>query len=191
MARNPIMSNLSQKQFLLLFILLLLFGAGWIVASRPLAGSLEKAQSAPSKGFLAPDFTLSTLAGESITLSDLRGEAVLVNLWASWCVPCRTEMPAMQRVYERYRDEGFTILAVNVTNQDNLPAVQAFVDEFGLSYPILLDVDGSVSSMYQLRAFPTSYFIGRDGRIQEVVIGGPMAEALLTIRAEQLLAGQP
>lgn len=159
--------------------------------SAPTADNFTQAQSAPSTGFLAPDFTLSTLNGESITLSDLRGQAVLVNLWASWCTPCRAEMPAMQVVYERYKDQGFTILAVNASNQDNLSSAQAFVEELGVTYPILLDVDGEVSALYQLRALPSTFFVGPDGRIQEVIIGGPMAEALLSIRAEQLIAELP
>lgn len=180
-----------KKHFNLISIALLLFGAAWIVVSAPEASSFTQAQSAPTKGFLAPDFTLSTLSGESVTLSDLRGQAVLVNLWASWCTPCRAEMPAMQIVYERYRDRGFTILAVNATNQDSLSSAQAFVEELGVTYPILLDLDGKVSALYQLRALPSSFFINPDGRIQEVIIGGPMAEALLSIRAEQLIAELP
>lgn len=129
--------------------------------------------------------------GKSFTLSDLRGQAVLINLWASWCVPCRSEMPAMQRVYEDLRAEGFEILAVNATNQDSRTAAQAFVNEMGLSYPILMDVDGLVSRQYGLRALPTSFFVAPDGIIQEVVVGGPMGEALLRIRVEQLLEARP
>jgi peroxiredoxin len=180
-----------KKQFNLISAALLLFGAAWIVVSAPDPNNFSQAQSAPSKGFLAPDFTLSTLSGESITLSDLRGQAVLVNLWASWCTPCRAEMPAMQVVFERYKDRGFTILAVNATNQDSLSSAQAFVEELGVTYPILLDLDGEVSALYQLRALPSTFFVAADGRIQEVIIGGPMAEALLSIRAEQLIAELP
>lgn len=182
---------MPNKQFQWLSIAALLFAAAWIVVSAPEVNSFEQDQSAPTKGFLAPDFTLTTLSGERITLSDLRGEAVLVNLWASWCAPCLAEMPAMQAVYDRYREQGFHVLAVNATNQDSLSAAQAFVEELGLSYPILLDINGEVSAMYQLRALPSSFFISPDGRIREVIIGGPMAEALLSIRAEQLIAEIP
>ncbi len=178
----------TSRRFLLFSIALLLFGGAWLVVSVPEPRLLTQAQSAPTKGFLAPDFTLETLDGSSITLSDLRGEAVLVNLWASWCGPCRAEMPAMQEVHEAYTDRGFHVLAVNATNQDSLAAAEAFVDELGVTYPILLDRDGRVSALYQLRALPSSFFIGPDGRINEVIVGGPMAEALLSIRAEQLIA---
>ena len=129
------------------------------------------------------------LATPSLSIQ-MRGRPVLINLWASWCGPCRAEMPAIQRVYDQYRDQGFVVLAVNATRQDSLQAAQAFVDEFGFTYPILLDVDGVVASLYQLRAFPSSYFVDADGIIQEVVLGGPMNEALLATRVEQLLGGQ-
>jgi peroxiredoxin len=183
--------QIESKNFQWLSIALLIFGAAWISLSAPEPEQFNQAQSAPSKGFLAPDFTLTTLTGETIALSDLRGEAVLINLWASWCGPCRAEMPAMQEIHERYSDRGFHILAVNATNQDSLESAAAFVDELGVTYPILLDLDGNVSALYQLRALPSTFFVGPDGRITEVIVGGPMAEALLSIRAEELLAELP
>jgi peroxiredoxin len=170
---------------------MLLLGALWIPLTALEADAAAEARAAPFAGFFAPDFSLESATGESVTLSELRGQPVLVNLWASWCGPCRAEMPAMQRIYDRYRDQGFVVLAVNVTNQDRRAAALAFYKDLGLSYPLLFDVDGSVSAAYQLRALPSSFFILPDGRIQEVVIGGPMAEALLTIRVETLLAEAP
>lgn len=182
------MQKLSPQQFRLVSILALVLGAAWIGVSASLpGGTANPGIPAPQQGFLAPDFTLDTLDGETITLSELQGRPILVNLWASWCPPCRQEMPAMQRMYEEFSAQGFTILAVNTTNQDSLPAVQNFVGEFGLSFPILLDRDGLVSDSYNLLALPSSFFIDRDGIIQEVVIGGPMAEALLRTRIERLL----
>lgn len=165
----------------------LVLGAIWIYASRIPASQLDEAQAAPQAGFLAPDFTLTTLDGDTITLSDFRGQPVLVNLWASWCLPCRAEMPAMQKVYDAYADDGFIVLAVNATAQDSRAAAQAFVAEFGFTYPILLDADGRVADLYQLRAFPSSYFIDANGVIQDVVFGGPMDEALLATRVERLI----
>ena len=168
---------------------ILLVGAAWMWLSRVEPGQTTGGLiPAPQVGFLAPDFSLQTPEGESYTLSELRGKAVLVNLWASWCLPCRAEMPAMQRVYEEYKDQGFEILAVNATNQDSVEAAVAFGLDYSLNFPILLDRDGAVSRAYNLRALPSSFFIGPDGVIREVVIGGPMAEALLRVRVEQLLA---
>jgi len=180
---------MSNRQYMAIATILIVVGAAWIAVSTPAPGELEQAGAAPAVGFKAPDFTLGTLDGGQVRLSDLRGQAVLLNLWASWCGPCRAEMPAMQRVYEEYRDDGFVVLAVNATNQDRISAAAAFVDELGLTYPIGLDLDGAVSRLYGLQALPSSFFIDWDGVIREVIIGGPMAEALLRIRAEQLLEG--
>lgn len=178
----------THKQQIMLSIVVLLISAAWVWGSRDADGnSTGGGIPAPQTGFLAPDFTLETIDGEIITLSDLRGKGVLVNLWASWCVPCRREMPAMQNIYDQYKDQGFVVLAVNITSQDSLTAAKQFVEEYGLTFPILLDTNGVVAKLYQLRAFPSSFFIDKDGIIQEVVIGGPMAEALLQVRAEQLI----
>jgi peroxiredoxin len=144
---------------------------------------------APQEGFLAPDFSLRTLTGENITLSEMKGQAVLINFWASWCPPCRQEMPAMQEVFDTYEQQGFTILAVNATHQDSISAANNFVSENELTFPILVDTEGTVTSLYRISSFPSSFFISPDGIIQEVVIGGPMAEALLRTRAESLLGG--
>ena len=128
-----------------------------------------------------------TPQGEAISLADLRGQAVLINLWATWCPPCRQEMPTIQQVYDEYRDRGFTVLAVNVTAQDDALAIVPFVEKYNLTFPILLDETGAVSEAYGLRSLPTSYFVAPDGTIREVVIGGPMPAALLRARVEDLL----
>jgi cytochrome c biogenesis protein CcmG/thiol:disulfide interchange protein DsbE len=177
-----------QHRWLLLSALLLLAGAAWTWASRdPEGDRAGRSISAPRAGFPAPDFTLPTAGGESLHLADLRGRPVLVNLWASWCLPCRSEMPAMQRVYADYQESGFLILAVNATNQDSREAALAFARENGLTFPILLDEEGQVSQRYGLQALPTSFFIDPAGVVREVVVGGPMSEALLRIRVQQLL----
>lgn len=169
-------------------LLVLIVATAWIWISRDEASTSTAGQiPAPQVGFLAPDFTLVNMDGEMVRLSDYRGQAVLVNLWASWCVPCIREMPAMQSVYDQYKDQGFVVLAVNITSQDTKASAIAFVEQLNLTFPILFDLNGEVARAYQMRAFPSSYFIGKDGIIQEVVIGGPMAEALLQVRAEQLL----
>lgn len=142
---------------------------------------------APQTGFAAPDFTLSTPTGETYTLSELRGNAVLVNLWATWCPPCRAEMPAIQKIYDEYKQDGLIVLAVNMTAQDNALNITPFVAQFGLDFPILLDETGEVGAAYQLRSLPSSYFIDRAGIISEIVIGGPMSEALLRTRIEKIL----
>jgi peroxiredoxin len=145
---------------------------------------------APQEGFLAPDFTLKNLDGESFTLSEMRDKVILVNFWATWCPPCRSEMPAMQQVYTDYGSDELLILAVNSTNQDRITDIETFVFEQGLTFPVLLDTTGEVYDRYQVRSLPTSFFIDREGLISEVVIGGPMAEALLRTRIDRILEGQ-
>ena len=178
--------NIFQRR--IFYILVLILGFVWIFASTDRAGtSTEGLIPAPQQGFLAPDFELETTTGGTIKLSDLRGQAVLINLWATWCPPCRAEMPAIERVYNEYKEQGFIVLAVNMTYQDTFSNIAPFVDEYGLTFAILLDKTGDVGSSYQLRSLPSSFFIDREGFIREVVIGGPMAEALLRTRVEEIL----
>lgn len=172
-------------------VIVLLLGLAWIVFSADPSGASNKDVSAPRPGFLAPDFTLQTTDGETVTLSNLRGQAVLVNIWASWCAPCRAEMPAMQRVYEDYKEQGLVILAVNSTVQDSAESAKSFASELGLTFPILLDVEGLVTRLYLVQGLPASFFIGRDRVIREVVPGGPMSEVLLRTRIESILETMP
>lgn len=179
---------MQQTQRRILLTLILAAGLAWILFSADRTGSSTAGQiPAPQKGFLAPDFELKTLEGESIRLSDLRGQAVLVNLWATWCPPCRAEMQTLETVYDDYKDQGFSVLAVNMTSQDEFEKIAPFVEERGLTYPVLLDDEGAVAKAYQMKSLPSSFFIDRDGTIHEVVIGGPMAEALLRTRIEEIL----
>jgi peroxiredoxin len=179
---------MQQTQRRMLYSILLLAGAAWILFSADRTGTSTSGQiPAPQTGFLAPDFELKTPAGDSVKLSDLRGKAVLVNLWATWCPPCRAEMQTIEEVYNEYKEQGFTVLAVNMTYQDSPLEIMPFVESQGLTYPILLDETGDIAKAYQLKSLPSSYFIDRNGMINEVVIGGPMAEALLRTRIEDIL----
>ena len=178
--------NAIQRRFA--YAVILILGLAWILLSADKnAASFAGTTAAPQVGFLAPDFSLPTKDGETIRLSDLRGQAVLVNLWATWCPPCRAEMPAIEKVYNEYKDEGLVVLAINMTYQDKASAVLPFAQEHGLTFPILLDESAVVGRAYQLRSLPSSFFITREGIINEVVIGGPMAEALLRTRVEEIL----
>ena len=141
----------------------------------------------PREGFLAPNFTLDTLDGNKVTLSDLRGKIVVVNIWATWCLPCRAETPALEKSYEQYKDSGVVILGVDSTNQDSLSDVTSFVQEFKLTYPILLDRDGRVGYLYQIKGLPSTFFINRRGVIRTVVVGGPMSETFIRSKIEALL----
>jgi cytochrome c biogenesis protein CcmG, thiol:disulfide interchange protein DsbE len=162
----------------------------WIYFSRlPTDSTPTPGKAAPHPGFAAPEISLLTLAGEEISLSDFRGHPVIINFWATWCPPCRAEMPAMQRAFLDYQDEGVIFLAVNSTSQDSVSAVENFIGQYGITFPILLDKEGDAMDSYQISSLPTTYFIDRSGIIREVVIGGPMAEALLRTRIDKLLIG--
>lgn len=168
--------------------LVLIAGLIWIAFSRLEPGTSTNGMiPLPRQGFAAPEFSLETTEGNIVALSDLRGRPVLINIWTSWCPPCRAEMPALQRTYQTYHDQGFEILAINAANQDDLQDALTFAEEMGLTFPLLLDESGDVSNLYQLRSLPTSFFIDRQGIIREVVVGGPMSEALLRTRVEKLL----
>lgn len=185
------MKTLS-KHWTLFSLFILLLSAGWMIfTTRNAPQGTQGRIPAPQPGFLAPDLSLATLDGGSMRLSDLRGKPVLLNFWASWCAPCKAEMPAMQRVFTEYQDAGLTILAVNATHQDTLAAASAFVAERGLTFPILTDVDGSTGALYQVRALPTTFFIDADGNIVDMIIGGPMSEALLRAEIQDLLDEAP
>jgi len=126
----------------------------------------------------APDFTLHGLAGPDLSLSDFRGQVVMVNFWATWCPPCRSEMPAMQQVYAESKDKGFTIIAVNI--QEAQGPISDFVSKLGLTFPIALDPNGDVTKLYGIYGLPSSYFVDRMGRITEVHVGALTKAEILT-----------
>ncbi|MGI8589340.1 MAG: TlpA family protein disulfide reductase [Chloroflexia bacterium] len=122
-------------------------------------------------GYLAPDFTLDSLAGGKLQLSSLRGaHPVWVNFWTTWCGYCKVEMPEMAQLYSANKDKGLEILGVD--DQEPPSSVQRYLQGRGFSWNFLLDANGLVSNRYQLRGLPTHIFIGRDGVIQDVVVGG-------------------
>ena len=179
---------MQQTQRWMVYFLILALGIAWIFVSADRSGASTFGQiPAPQPGFLAPGFEFKTASGETVRLSNLRGQAVLINLWATWCPPCRAEMQSIEKMYQEYKGKGFTVLAVNMTYQDDPAAVTPFVNDQGLTFPILLDETGGMANAYELRSLPSSYFIRRDGIINEVVIGGPMSEALLRTRIEDIL----
>jgi thiol-disulfide isomerase/thioredoxin len=108
-----------------------------------------------------PDFSLPDPAGKKGSLKDFRGKLLLLNFWASWCDPCREEMPAMERLYQQYKNKGFVILAVNV--KDSRKDALAFIKELKITYPVILDPDGEVGLLYGAWGLPTTYLIGPKG----------------------------
>jgi cytochrome c biogenesis protein CcmG/thiol:disulfide interchange protein DsbE len=138
-------------------------------------------------GRTAPDFTLNNLAGYPVQLSKLRGQVVLVNFWATWCGPCRAELPDMAAVYQAHQAEGFVILGVN--NQENAETLSRFLASNTIPYPILLDSNARVTQAYRVSAFPTTFVIDRRGMVRTVMTGSrdyaELEEAIKPLLAEK------
>jgi len=135
----------------------------------------------------APDFTLPTPEGENISLKEFQGQVVLINFWATWCPPCRLEMPFLEAAYQRYKDQGFTVLAVD--QQESPQAVRAYFQELGLTFPVVIDGTGEVSSLYRVLALPTSYFVDRNGVVR-IMHRGAMTQQQLEGYLAQVLGTQ-
>ena len=150
-----------------LIVLLLLFFAAPAFAlsdgpQEPPAGNLQA-------GRTAPDFTLKTLDGDSVSLSQFRGKVVFLNFWASWCPPCREEMPAMNRLNQVFADRDFVMLAVNT--EQNKGVVEDFLSKRPHDFTVLLDPQGTVQSLYQVFRFPETFLLDKEGRIVERFLG--------------------
>ena len=117
----------------------------------------------------ANDFTLKDLNGAAHSLSDYKGKSVFLNFWATWCPPCRAEMPSMQEVYEKMDKDKYVMLAVNI--REEREAVKSFISQNGYTFPILLDPDGRVASKYAVRGIPTTYLIDEKGKVVNKIVG--------------------
>lgn len=122
----------------------------------------------PSRGSLAPDFSLQTVSGQTVKLSELQGKPVLINFWATWCAPCRIEMPHIQAQADRYAGDLEVLL---VDNNETAETVAAFMDELGLTMDPLLDPGAKVQQLYLIRGYPTTFFITEEGVIESIHIG--------------------
>lgn len=188
------MLALTQPQWNRLFLGVLIFGTLLVAATRvrpnqsvplQLNTSAILPDPVPAANHPAPNFVLPLMDGSTVKLSDLKGKVVLINLWATWCPPCRAEMPTIQSAYEKYRDQGFTVLAVNL--RENPRTVAAFMQQFSLTFPAPLDLDGQISGLYRASVLPSSFFVDRQGVIR-AVYRGPMPRSVIAGTVEQLLA---
>jgi peroxiredoxin len=125
--------------------------------------------AADHQGRVAPDFTLYSPQGESISLSDYAGQVILVNTWATWCPPCKAEMPTLNAFYEEHQREGFVVLAVN--SREETDTVRRFIEQNGFSFPVLLDTRAEMMKRYNVLGLPTTFVIDREGFIQYVHTG--------------------
>lgn len=152
----------KQFIFLLLFIL-----SGTAHAAKPLADLLVVHEAARHD---APVFEIENLAGGKTGLEDYKGKIVLLNFWATWCMPCRAEMPGMETIWQKYKDQGLVIAAVSV-DEGSRGRIETFSKLFDLSLPILLDPESKVSDLYKVSNMPTSFLIDRDGKIISRIVG--------------------
>jgi len=150
-------------------------------AADPLFGELGVAHV--RGGVQAPDFELPTSdQNDTVALKRLRGKVVFINFWATWCPPCREEMPSMERLHKEFKDQGLAVLAVNI--QESSKQVARFMKNFQLSFPALLDSDLKVTGLYQVRGLPSTYLIDQKGQVVGQAIGprdwaSPQAKALI------------
>lgn len=168
-----------MKKVIAAVVLIALLGVAIVQAmdkkAEPEIASQEAANMGGLKvGAKAPDFELKTLAGDTVKLSDLKGKKVMLNFWATWCPPCKAEMPAMEEFHKEAGDE-VVILAVNI---DPHLDVKAFIDENGITFPIPLDEEDKVNETYQVLSIPTTYFIDTKGNIGNKYIGAMNLDAM-------------
>jgi peroxiredoxin len=132
----------------------------------------------------APDFILENLNGDEVRLSDLKGKGVFLNFWASWCEPCKREMPLMDRYYQVMKDEGIEILAINITESHLV--VNSFINRLGVGFPVLLDSDRAVTQRYGVKGLPASFFVDKNGIVVDYFVG-EMNESILRKRLNLIL----
>jgi thiol-disulfide isomerase/thioredoxin len=128
---------------------------------------------------------MPALAGGTVRLSELKGKVVVLNFWATWCPPCRAEMPALEQAQSALGSKGLLVLGVN--QMEDASVVASFMRSINLDFAIALDANGAVSRAYRVSALPTTFFIDRDGVIRDVVYGGPMTRALIESKVAPLL----
>lgn len=164
MSKERIKKRKKRKYFRIFILLTLLSALIYAVFY-----NLSKDRYDISVGDYAPNFSLETLKGERVELKDYRGQGVFLNFWGTWCKPCETEMPYMNNAYQKYKEKGVEILAVNIEESDLI--VQNFVDRFELTFPILMDRGGEVTNQYGIGPIPTTYLINKNGKVVKIITG--------------------
>jgi len=164
----------------LIAILVVILTAGLVIT-----GCTADSEPTATVSNVAPDFQLQNLDGQSISLSDFKGNPVLINFWATWCGPCAFEMPYIQEIYDERSGEGLIVLAINVG--ESASQVEQFMQSRNLSIPVLLDTERVVSRKYGIRAFPTTFFVDKDGIMQVKVIGAFPDKTAIESRLSEIM----
>ena len=165
---------------------------GFLLALIPLIGllglvgwGLVKAQQGPVRRGLAPDFSLTSFGGESITLSDLRGQVIIINFWASWCLPCREEAAYLEETWRKYKDQGVVFIGVDYIDTES--EALAYLQEFEVTYFNGPDLGTRISQLYNIQGVPETYFVSKKGELREPYIG-PLSPPFLENIIEEMLA---
>jgi cytochrome c biogenesis protein CcmG, thiol:disulfide interchange protein DsbE len=172
----------SPRRSLSLGSIILLLGIVMVAVVFGLA-LLRQNQTQPTTG-PAPDFILTTMDGQQVHLTDLKGQVVVVNFWASWCGPCREEAPALQKVWEQYKDKG--VLVVGIAYTDTERNARAFIQEYGQNYPNGLDIGTKISDLYNIEGVPETFIINSRGEVAEFM-KVPLTQKTLTDAIERVL----
>jgi peroxiredoxin len=146
--------------------------------------SLNKDPKAVKVGSEAPNFSLEQLSGSELALDDLKGKGVILNFWGTWCEPCKAEMPALQKQYEKYKDKGLVVVGVNIG--ESPITIEPFIKELGVNFPIVLDRKSEITKLYRIGPIPTTFFISPDGKVEEIFIG-EMKEAYIESKVMKIL----
>lgn len=191
MTDMPLVESKPKRRPLIIFGVLFVFILAILVL---LAWGVRMRGAPPLASGVAPDFTLTTFDGQTITLSELRGRPVLINFWASWCIPCRTEAPLLERMWQEYRGRGLVILGVDYVDTDS--AAKQFIQEYGMTYPNGPDLGTRISQLYRITGVPETYFVTREGKLLEGIDAdgrpyanwiGALPEEAMRERIERLL----
>lgn len=173
--------NIALAVILIVAAVGMLLWLGWQTADQQAA---SVGQGLVRQGQPAPDFSLPALSGETVRLNDLKGQVVLVNLWATWCPPCKAEMPVIDAFYKAHQAAGFTTLMVNM--QEDGTTVSDFIKANGLSFPVLLDGQGELMNLYGVRGLPATFILDRNGQVRYIQ-SGAITEAELEAAVTPLL----
>ena len=181
-----ISSRRGAVAFFIIVALGLLLIQACTPSSQAMQGDQQEAAVGINVGEIAPDFTLLDLDGNEVGLSEFRGEVVFVNFWATWCPPCRAEMPDIESLYQEYKDKGVVVIGIDIGESE--ATVRQFVQQGGYSWTFVLDSTGAVAANYNIRAIPTSFFIDREGVIQAVNTGAMTKRGMEAALAEAMMS---
>jgi peroxiredoxin len=163
---------MKARRWIAILVVLVIIVAASVILTK-------KQDTAPEVGHVAPNFTLTTLAGQTLNLAQFRGKPVYLNFFASWCPPCQFETPDVEKMYKKYGNK-ITFIGVNLAFNDTVPRLKKFLKTYGVTYPVLLDKSGSVTKTYKVMAIPTSFFIKSNGVIMYHYLGALIAPQMQT-----------